>query len=1695
MKFNKILILFIFIVFLAGVSFVSAENIGDTSDLSTVDTDDTISVDDVSDLSAGDADDSISTNEPEDNVGIDESDVLANSRSSITVTDWNGLGSAVNNNNYDTINLGANITPGSQISIGHSVTIVGSADTYIGGSSPSTSVSYTDIPIVTGANGLSVTFKNIRFQNCGGNTFMKLAGNGNFVLDNCTFENIAATGTKTVVVHLNYGTCDIINCTFDNCRSDYGTVSNYKTDQEPEKVNMVVRDTIFKNNYATTEPGGINNCGFLTVYNSTFVNNSAAWWAGAIHTHYGGNTTIYDSNFISNIAGWNGGALYTYNYVKVVNSNFTNNEAHNSDGGAIAASRYPLGGFPTVIIENCKFNNNSAVRYGGAISSANGILNVTDSDFIDNYAPTNGGAIYSNKCTANVISCFFRNNTAANGKGGAVFGTGKGSLNVDHCIFVNNSALDDNSGHALAYSYTGSSATAAYLTYTNNQFYGPNNGTGSVYAANNKLNIVQYNNTISDYSNYTEPDDNSSGSVVPIPSGTPIGHQEWNASLSGALGGTPLVIGDRIYVPNGHSIYCLNITNGNLLWNVSSDYVDYPEWDNFHDLGLHNGVLIAPCDGDKLYFFNATNGNQIQSTSNIIQGSSLYAPLVVGNSIYISSEYGYGVNNEYWIAVINYNNGVYSYAGSILNISGVSYGTHALISAPILWNNYLWVNTINGLVRYDLATNTYITPVANAVGKPVVGGDYIYVLTANNHICGVDANGNVIKNITVGGNVGSTLAINSDNTVLYTVNANGNIYRAEVSSSNAKKINIEMNTVSSALVVGSDGYLYIGDDAGIFWVIDIFKDGSKWYGNIVWAYNLSSSIFGVPIIYNGIVYIGTNDAFYALSNSSRIIYSSEINNILSLNQENSAYSNLELLGVNFEDVLTDLKEKTIPEGDLSATIFNGESNVIYYLDGHYYVRNVSPSIGGENEWDDEDENIISWDLCENITIKPKEGSNATIEFVKTQRPRRMFIEAAINVTLENIKFTGRTDSFLTIINGVQNLTIKGCTFENIISGGTSAPIVEVYNQGPTDLKTNNIIFENCKFVNCTSGYIIYLGDEESKGIVDDISLINCVFENSVTTLPGASTIIITTGATNVYLENNTFCNSVPIVFGETQVGENEGTLYTANFNVLTESLNVDEEGTIVAELVDDNGNRIKSSKLKFIINNTVTDFISPNSDGLYTVKYTPNEIGEISVNARCDNVEMLEDDNVILVKAITDLSVNCSGSAVYGTEFKVNATLDSTISGENITFTVLNSTSDPVKSVNTTITGGFASYSFADLPVGDYTVVADYTGGTSFAPVSDSKEFTITQADSSIEINVLNNIIHVGDKINVKAIVPTGATGNVTFRLENSKTVNVSEVATFDGLSAGNYFIYAVYNGDANYKASKEVNVTIDVVKYDFNLKISADNITYGDALVVKVSTNENFTGGIYVYIGELKQAAQVIGGEGNATFNNLTAADYFITANFTGDDSFYSDSANTTATVNGVEVPADKAISTNVPANTKSPTFSIKLDKDATGNFTVSIDNGKIVRTAELKDGAASITVADLAAGNHNISISYSGDGKYAPITQNTTLTIKEPAKPTPKVTKKATKIVAKKKTFKAKVKVKKYTITLKSGKTLLKKVKVTLKVKGKTYKATTNKKGKATFKIKNLKKKGTYKAVIKFKGNKNYKASSKKVKIKVKK
>ena len=145
---------------------------------------------------------------------------------------------------------------------------------------------------------------------------------------------------------------------------------------------------------------------------------------------------------------------------------------------------------------------------------------------------------------------------------------------------------------------------------------------------------------------------------------------------------------------------------------------------------------------------------------------------------------------------------------------------------------------------------------------------------------------------------------------------------------------------------------------------------------------------------------------------------------------------------------------------------------------------------------------------------------------------------------------------------------------------------------------------------------------------------------------------------------------------------------------------------------------------------------------------------------------------------------------------------------------------------------------------------------------------------------------------------------------------------------------------------------------------------------------------------------------------------------------------------------------------------------------------NGKTYKKYCNADAYVKLLI-NLAPKTYTAKISFAGDNFFLNSSKSVKVVVK---KATPKLT-------ASKKTFKLKVKTKKYTVTLKNHKkTVLKKYKLTLKVKGKTFTAKTNSKGKATFKITNLKKKGTFNAVVKFAGNKYYKKISKTVKIPVK-
>ena len=153
--------------------------------------------------------------------------------------------------------------------------------------------------------------------------------------------------------------------------------------------------------------------------------------------------------------------------------------------------------------------------------------------------------------------------------------------------------------------------------------------------------------------------------------------------------------------------------------------------------------------------------------------------------------------------------------------------------------------------------------------------------------------------------------------------------------------------------------------------------------------------------------------------------------------------------------------------------------------------------------------------------------------------------------------------------------------------------------------------------------------------------------------------------------------------------------------------------------------------------------------------------------------------------------------------------------------------------------------------------------------------------------------------------------------------------------------------------------------------------------------------------------------------------------------------------------------------------------------DVTIKLSNGALSTKTTDKNGQVKLLLNTLTPNTYTAAITVDGFGKYVKSNATTKITVK----------KDTIKITAKAKTFKKSLKTKKYAITLKNSKgKAVKNLKVTLKVNGKTYTAKTNSKGKSTFKITKLTKKGIFKAAITFKETVLYKKATKTVKIKIK-
>lgn len=302
-------------------------------------------------------------------------------------------------------------------------------------------------PLITISNGADVTINNLNVNNCQCLQSLIDIRNSSLTLQNITINNVISNSgaifnfDKSTLLHLQ-------SCNISGCNTYKGVIfSNSNISLNNSTCN-------FYNNYSMTNGGAIFTNNYLTISgnktNLMFNNNSASGSGGTIIANSGCTVNDASITFKNNYSDYDGGAINAYGGLTIIgnhtNLKFYDNSARR--GGAIITAK-------NIIVKDTSsgtiyFSGNKA-QSGGAIHCNKELYSITlDNTLIEfsgnistGLSPLHqyidGGAIYANTISIVDSSIIFNNNFATS-NGGAIYASEDISI-VDSSInFINNYA-------------------------------------------------------------------------------------------------------------------------------------------------------------------------------------------------------------------------------------------------------------------------------------------------------------------------------------------------------------------------------------------------------------------------------------------------------------------------------------------------------------------------------------------------------------------------------------------------------------------------------------------------------------------------------------------------------------------------------------------------------------------------------------------------------------------------------------------------------------------------------------------------------------------------------------------------------------------------------------------------------------------------------------------------------------------------------------------------------------------------------------------------------------------------------------------------------------------------------------------------------------------------------------------------------
>ena len=295
---------------------------------------------------------------------------------------------------------------------------------------------------------------------------------------------------------------------------------------------------------------------------------------------------------------------------------------------------------------------------------------------------------------------------------------------------------------------------------------------------------------------------------------------------------------------------------------------------------------------------------------------------------------------------------------------------------------------------------------------------------------------------------------------------------------------------------------------------------------------------------------------------------------------------------------------------------------------------------------------------------------------------------------------------------------------------------------------------------------------------------------------------------------------------------------------------------------------------------------------------------------------------------------------------------------------------------------GQESRKISDLPAGSYLVQFIAPEDTKNNRAQTTVRFTVSKLASSVAVDVKD--IVVGEDAVIGVSVPGIVSGvvNVTVNDESYDVaiVDGKGTLTISNLVAGDYNISASYLGDDKYLSSSN-STKFTISKLASSVAVDVDDIVVGEDAVIGVSVPGIVSGVVNVTVNGRSYNVAIVDGKGVLIISNLAAGDYDVNVNYAGDNKYVASSNSTKFTVS--KLPSSVLVNVKDIVVGEDDVISIALPEDATGNVTITVNGKNYV--AVVKYGVASVTISDLAKGNYNVSVKYSGDNKYLP-GENTT-------------------------------------------------------------------------------------------------------------